>query len=245
MSRAPSGPPRAVLFDLDDTLLDNDRVRASLVHTCAWVATQIGDITGDDVRRANIDVWRVYWPQIEQPTWLGEVDGYAVNREAWRRTLAACGSTDPGLVERAFERHWQVSGEATGFYDDVIDLLDHLRADGIRTALVTNGASDVQRDKIRLLGLDERMDVVVVSGEHGVAKPDPAVFDLALRALGVEPAEAWHVGDNLLTDVAGARNAGVTAVWLDRSGAARVEGASTADIRVTTLRALLELLRGC
>jgi putative hydrolase of the HAD superfamily len=244
VSRPSLVPPRAVLFDLDDTLLDNDRVRAALVVACGWVAEQIGGADADAVRRANLAVWRDYWPRVEQDVWLGKVEGYAVNREAWRRTLASLGVTDDDFVDRAFAHYWRVAGEATHFYDDAATLLRRLADARVPTALVTNGASDVQRDKIRLLELDRWMEVLVVSGEHGVAKPDAEVFAIALARLGVDPSEAWHVGDNLLTDVAGARNARVTAVWLDRSGAPRTEGASMADLRVTSLADLVPLLPG-
>ncbi len=67
-----------------------------------------------------------------------------------------------------------------------------------------------------VLGIEQMFDVVVISGEVGVAKPDASVFAFALHKLGVEKENAWHVGDSLRTDVAGALGAGLTAVWLNR-----------------------------
>lgn len=71
-------------------------------------------------------------------------------------------------------------------------------------ALITNGASDTQRNTLRILGIEEKFDTIVISGEVAIAKPYPSVFVLALQKLGVEPENAWHVGDSLGTDVAGA-----------------------------------------
>jgi putative hydrolase of the HAD superfamily len=82
----------------------------------------------------------------------------------------------------------------------------------------------------------------VVSGEVGVGKPDPRIFDLALRLLGASPEEAVMVGDNPTRDVAGAKAAGVTAVWVNRAGLPLAAGAAVPDVEVASLRGLVELL---
>lgn len=96
------------------------------------------------------------------------------------------------------------------------DLLFSLRRARIPTALITNGGSDTQREKLTVLNLEPWFDVVIVSGEFRLAKPDAAVFALALDRLGIGPEGVWHVGDSLRTDVAGAKAANLTAVWLNR-----------------------------
>jgi putative hydrolase of the HAD superfamily len=99
-----------------------------------------------------------------------------------------------------------------------VELLSCVAKGGFLTALVTDGPSDVQRDHLRALGLQDSFGAVVISGELGVAKPDPAPFQVALERLEVERHAAWHVGDDLATDVQGAQAAGVFAVWLNRAG---------------------------
>ncbi|PJI85689.1 HAD family hydrolase [Luteimicrobium subarcticum] len=102
-------------------------------------------------------------------------------------------------------------------YDGVLEQLDALRAAGDRVGVVTNGTSHQQRGKLALTGLADRVDVVVVSGEARVEKPDPRIFDLALEALGVAPEErgdVWMVGDAEGPDVEGGRRAGLRTVWL-------------------------------
>ena len=66
-------------------------------------------------------------------------------------------------------------------------------------------------------GANER--VIVASVDAGAMKPDPRIFARAVRRLGVQPAEAWHVGDNYWADVLGARAAGIIPVLVDRPGA--------------------------
>ena len=95
-------------------------------------------------------------------------------------------------------------------------MLDLLTARAIKTGVITNGESSVQRRKLDQLGLTPRMDVIVVSEEFGVKKPDPAIFRFALGRIGVAPHDAWFIGDHPDYDVAAAEAAGMTAFWLAR-----------------------------
>jgi putative hydrolase of the HAD superfamily len=75
-------------------------------------------------------------------------------------------------------------------------------------------------DVLRRLGLAEAFAVIVTAAAVGAAKPDPAPFRVALEQLGVDAGRCVHVGDDPVTDVAGARGAGLTAVLIDRTGRA-------------------------
>ena len=81
-------------------------------------------------------------------------------------------------------------------------------------ALLTNGAPDLQREKIAATGLDQFFKAIAVSGEHGIGKPKPEIFHRLLGELGVTPDEASMVGNSLERDIAGARNAGIRSVWI-------------------------------
>ena len=85
-------------------------------------------------------------------------------------------------------------------------------------ALVTNGDAKGQREKLARFGLAPYFDCIVIEGEFGSGKPDPRVFLHALDQLRVEPAQAWMVGDNLLSDIGGAQAAGIHGIWVDRLG---------------------------
>ena len=88
-------------------------------------------------------------------------------------------------------------------------------------ALVTNGASCLQREKLVASGLSDYFDVVVVSAEFGAAKPDASIFRHALDQLGSDDKSAVMVGDSLSRDVNGAIAAGLGAVWVNRFGRSR------------------------
>ncbi len=108
--------------------------------------------------------------------------------------------------------------------------------------MITNGAPDLQRAKLEGAGLAPHFDIIVVSGEVGVGKPDPRVFELTLHALGTRPSEAVMVGDNPARDVLGAVSAGVRAVWVNRAQAARADGAAVPDAEIGSLSELTDLL---
>ncbi|MFB6310109.1 MAG: HAD family hydrolase [Salinirussus sp.] len=105
-------------------------------------------------------------------------------------------------------------------------------------AVVTNGGPDMQRQKIAALGIADRFETVVHAGFDAPPKPDPTPFDIALQALGVRPGQAVTVGNSLSHDVAGAHNAGLRAVWLDREGAS--EPTPQPDRRIRSMHELLD-----
>ena len=120
-------------------------------------------------------------------------------------------------------------------YPEVPRVLRALRAAGSRLVVVSNWDVSLH-DVLAATGLRPLVDAVLTSAELGVAKPDPAIFGVALRKAGeVEPAAALHVGDDEQADVRGARDAGIPAVLVRRDG-----GAAPAGVRV--VRSLDELL---
>ena len=97
-------------------------------------------------------------------------------------------------------------------------MLDELHAMGIKTGLITNGRSEIQRGKLRQLDLESYLDEIIISGEFGAAKPDPSPYLAMADRLGMEPGEIIYVGDNPSTDILGARNAGFVPVWVETLG---------------------------
>jgi len=100
-------------------------------------------------------------------------------------------------------------------------------------AVVSNCSfgQDVIRYELTKRGLAERLAFVMVSAEYAVRKPNALLFETAAARLGVKPKDIWFVGDRLDTDVAGARAAGMTAVWFSPW---KSEGSDSADATVTS-----------
>jgi putative hydrolase of the HAD superfamily len=103
-------------------------------------------------------------------------------------------------------------------YPEVPGVLAELGDMGIARVVVSNWDVSL-REVLDRTGLTALLDGIVISAEVGAAKPDPAIFASALTVARARPDEAVHVGDTVEADVAGARAAGLRALYLDRSGA--------------------------
>ncbi len=233
----------AVFFDLDSTLLDNSTGREAVLHVCRQVSAMQQGLDPDRLRKTSGEVWSSYRAEMQESWVLGKTDSLAVSREAWRRSLELCGCSSRAVVEAAVQIHAQVTRENFRLYEDVAETLAALKKANVRMALITNGPSDLQRSKLQILDIEHWFDAVVISGEIGRAKPAAAVFDRAVRQTGIRPADVWHVGDSLEADVAGARAAGLTAVWLNRTGKTRNAEDPEPHFEIETLAGLTNILQ--
>lgn len=118
-------------------------------------------------------------------------------------------------------------------FSEAIPALGQLRRTGLRLVVVSNW--DVSLHAVMAaVGLAKAVDAILTSAEVGAGKPAPVIFRRALELAGSDPAEAWHVGDSIEEDVAGARAAGIEPVLICRDGRERPSG-------VTTVASLSEL----
>ena len=230
-------PPRALLFDLDGTLLDEQGQQDAVARTCRVVAAEYPGIDAETLLAANGIVWRSYWPEVEDAWMRGRLDSAAVSFEAWRRTLGARGVADDAVARFAQETLSREERAAHRLYDDALPVLMGLNG-RLALAAITNGATDTQREKLRTTRIEGLFTVVAISGEVGVAKPDPRIFQHALDGLGVAAEDAWHIGDSLRNDVGGAAAMGITSVWLNRSGTPRRPEDPAPDIEILSLAEL-------
>jgi putative hydrolase of the HAD superfamily len=120
-----------------------------------------------------------------------------------------------GLANRIAESYGTEREAACYVVPGALDTLTNLRAQGIKLALVTNGAAEGQQRKVERFRLTDYFDYIQIEGRYGIGKPDARVFRNVLRKLDVKAADAWMVGDNLEFDIRGGRNAGLYTVWVD------------------------------
>ena len=134
-----------------------------------------------------------------------------------RRVLRGCGveiSREEAARVWAAVRRIPYSMER---YDDVLPAMDILKAQGYTLGLISNMSAPAG-DLAANMGLTPYLDMAVTSGEAGAEKPHPPIFREALRRAGVAAESAMHVGDQIMSDVEGAANAGISPVLLDRDG---------------------------
>ncbi len=214
---------RAILFDLDDTLYDfrafwTERLDLGL----AAVLAQHPELERAALMRAAMADW--------------------VFTEKMAGFLRGQGVRDEALIGRACADYEQGWFDSLTLPEEAALTLRALHG-RYRLGLITNGPANSQRPKIERFGLAEQMDVLVVSGEVGVAKPDPRIFEIALEQLGVRPADALFVGDSPEHDIRGATAAGVDVVWLNRHGGQLPADLPAPKATIERLADLLPLLQ--
>lgn len=236
--------PKAIILDLDDTILDSGDPDVSWRRICAEFAGNFDGATPERFFDALIDARDWFWDNDRQAR-EGRLDLLAARRTIFARALASMGiaSPEPALIDAMARRYTVLRDEAVTPFRGALAALERLRGSGFKLALLTNGSTEKQWGKIRQFGLPGFFDHIQVEGDLGFGKPDARAFRYALAALDVRPDEAWMVGDNLLGDIEGAQRAGIFAVWIDAhgSGLASRDGVAPDGV-VNSLDELLAML---
>lgn len=194
---------RTVLFDGDNTLLDFDAAERQAVEKT--LAARGFDPTPERVR-AYAQINRALWDAL----YRGEVEQGWLVVERFRRLGKMLESTaDPEAWNLEYT---DALGECGAMLPGALELLETLRPH-CAIALVTNGQQAVQRKRLRDHPMLPYLDGVFISQELGVRKPEAAFFQTAITALGADPGTTLVVGDDLLSDIQGAVNAGLDSLW--------------------------------
>ena len=204
---------KAVLFDLDDTLYESFQAgdRYAYERLAVFAEAELG-VPGDAFVKAFAE-YRAALAR-SQPGMPPLHDRVLVAQGALERR----GLNAVRHARRVHEVYWQAVYEKMERRPGVPELLDELRAAGVKTAVCTDMLADVQMEKLERLGLADKVDFLVSSEEAGWDKPAPPIFALALRKCGCLPSEAVMVGDNFRHDVQGAMDCGIAGVWLNWTG---------------------------
>jgi putative hydrolase of the HAD superfamily len=251
----------AVLFDLDETLIPDEPVCRHAFHVTAL------ELTGDEGRAQELaeaaaretfalwqelpplaaeyglrighssieGLWATYDRSIPAEAQL-EHEMQRMRPEVWRRALATCGlEGDPHKLEQ----RWQMLRRQFPLFPDTDEVLALLRPH-TKLAIVTNGVSGLQRRKLNGSGLLHWFDVVAVSGEVTIGKPNPGIFEWVTQQLGVKAHRCAMVGDNPERDIQGGLNAGMKTAWVDHGLRKQTV---KADLEVKKLSDLLPWLR--
>lgn len=234
-------PIRALLFDLDDTLLlDEEITREAFAAAGAAASSLKGIDAGTFVRFAAEEAERVWeasafhdycrgigiaaseclWASFSSagPTGFPEwVLGFG--QQVFATALLAEGIDDPALASELAAVFASTRRKGQRLMPGAVQTILALGSQ-YRLGLLTNGDPSVQRGKIVDSGLVSHFAATVISGEHGIGKPDPRIFHVATAMLGVPATETAMVGNSLQRDIAGARGAGFAAsIWLRVPGA--------------------------
>ncbi len=196
---------KAILFDLDGTLIDFD---ACETHALREAFRSAGFEVDDAASWARI--WEAYAP-ISVSYWRRHAQEGGSQDEVIERimrdTLVALGKderTAPAIARAYWDSFCQTAYLNPGAREILERLSPHFKL-----GLVTNGDSGTQRGRLQATGLGHYLQYVVISDEAGYAKPACEIFDLALSELGVSAQKVLYVGDSAEHDYNGALNAGI------------------------------------
>lgn len=199
MSPSTSTTTRAVLFDALGTLVELEPPWIALAAVLEMDETDVAPAV-----KAEMDFYKEHAHEGKDASSL----------EALR---ARCADILSWELDREVPVKTMMDAIRFQAYDDARPALDELRKSGMRLICVSNW--DISLPEIlERCGLDDAFDGVVTSAGSGVRKPDPAIFQAALKLAGCGPDEALHVGDTVEEDIAGAGAAGIRALHLDRDG---------------------------
>ncbi len=230
----------AVFFDMDGTLLDwqagmDDSWRA----VCADAADDLPTVDADLLFRAVVDRRRWFWSDAERSA-TGRMDLTEASRRIVEAALRDLGVDAPAIALRTASDYRARREASITVIPGAIETLERLRAHGIATALITNGAAISQRRSVERFGLARYFECIIIEGEFGFGKPDERVFRHALAVVGERPGRAWMVGDNLDADIETTMRLGMHTVWIDEAGGGLPASSAVAPHRI--VRSVAELL---
>ena len=193
-----------ITFDLDDTLWECQSVISAAEQVFyRWLDDHYPKITKRLEPEALINHRRSFFktrPELSHDM--------TTLRKLWLGRLAREFEYPEDLVDPAFQVFWEHRNAVT-LFDDASDLLPNLKQ-RYTVGAITNGNADVH-----YIGVGHLFDFVVSAAQAGAAKPSPVIFNRALDHAGIPAARAVHVGDDPITDVRGASEAGMRTVWFN------------------------------
>ncbi len=235
--------PRAMLIDMDDTILSAyGRPEIAWNTIAAEFAEELAPLEPQIAAGAILTFARKFWATAE-PAWRLKLE--EARRETVKGGFAALNAAGhPALPDdlaiRIADRFTTFREESIFVFPGAHEAIDRLRALGVKLALVTNGAALMQRAKIERFALTHRFDHIQIEGEHGFGKPEERAYLHAMEALGVTASDTWMVGDNLEWEVEAPQRLGIYAVWIDVHGDGLPDGSIVKPDRI--IRSLTELL---
>jgi putative hydrolase of the HAD superfamily len=190
------------------------------VGISSWEALW-GDFTGEDKQLKNLK---------------SLAPGYRL--KTWYNALLELGIDDENLALKLSNEFKRIRNTKHFLFPETQEILNELKP-AFTLGLITNGAPDIQWKKINGGNLKNYFAYITVSGEHGMGKPDKRLFSVALKHLKANASETLMIGNNLKTDIEGAKNAGIKTIWINRNNQ---EGNGKADFEIKNLFELKKIV---
>lgn len=208
-----------VWLDLDDTLWDFHN--NSLISLASLYETEHLDLYFDTVEQ-----WQERYLTVNHSLWPlynnGSITKEFLMTERFRRPLDEASFPQDKLaktVARLDVEYLKRLGQLPHLIPGALQLLHYLRDKGYQIGIISNGFHEVQSNKLRSSGIEHFIDVMVLSDDIGINKPDRRIFDHAIIKANTSAQRSIIIGDNPDTDISGAINAGWHAIYFNRDNA--------------------------
>jgi putative hydrolase of the HAD superfamily len=225
------GKIKAILLDLDDTLIDHAQAARDGVEMLR--ARHLQRMPPAEAA----GIWEAGYARHFDRYVRGELSYQEQKRERIRDLFGNPLLTD-AAADVYFRGYYEGYLRSCALFPDVRPFLERHR--GYPLGLVTNGQGSQQRRKLSDAGITSLFASITISAEAGLRKPQPEIFLLAIKGLGVAPEECLFIGDNYQADYLGSKAAGMRPVLLDRKNTGAAEGVT----RISGLDEILALLAG-
>lgn len=199
---------KAIIFDLDGTLLNRD--------------ASVKDFIGEQYERFG--GWVKHIPKEKFIRRFIELDarGYVWKDKVYKQLIEEFDITNL-TWENLFQDYIDAFKYSCVPFPNLFIMLETLKQKSFLIGMITNGKNHFQMDNIVSLGIEKYFDTILISESEGIKKPDPEIFNKAMKLLNVSPKESIYVGDHPLNDVQAARNVGMKGIWKKDSHWSNVE----------------------
>lgn len=203
---------KAVLFDLDDTLLDTTTAEYRAICKFKNCFQEFNTINKEEFAK----LWHKITEELTDRYHNGEFSFEELRENRMKSLFSSFNiKISDEEAKENFNKYMNLYEKEWILFDDATKLLEELKGK-YKLAIVTNGNSANQRRKIEKTGLGKYFQEIIVSSEVGCAKPNRQIFEIACNKLNVNSEECMMIGDKFKIDVEGSRNYGMTSVWVNR-----------------------------
>lgn len=189
---------KAVIFDLDGTLLDRDK--------------SVEKFVSNQYRRLNDVLGHIDQTDYMQRFIQLDDHGYVWKDKVYQQLVEEFNITGISQQQLLEDYLTHFAAHCVPF-PHLIQMLEKLKAQQLQIGMITNGYTEFQAGNIEALNIERYFDVILISEKEGLRKPDKRIFERALERLGAEAEEAIFVGDHPANDVAASAGAGMISVW--------------------------------
>ena len=220
---------KAAVFDLDHTLFDRygtiRKIAPQIISALDVAEGVTAEIFAEELTYADKQFVHKGWRKIHEYLISRNLFKVAPTYEEYAQSVLKCFIT------------------TTVKFDFAIPVLKEIRDMGIKTALITNGDSELQNFKIMSLGMTDCFDEIIISGETAYEKPDPRIFQLMATSLDIKTNEMLYIGDHPLNDIEGSRKAGCVPVWVKTTGTWVFDEIEKPELQVETVKEIPDIIR--